>query len=83
MRRIMFLDPESISEVKFAARGILVPFRGRHLVFAGVMPLELRRIEEFFSFPDFFFAIFADIKWKLGLFFCSKMLQFQFAFQCD
>jgi hypothetical protein len=32
MRRIMFLDPESISEVKFAAGGILVPFRGRHLV---------------------------------------------------
>jgi hypothetical protein len=33
MRRIMFLDPGSISEVKFAAGGILVPFRGRHLVY--------------------------------------------------
>jgi hypothetical protein len=33
MRRIMFLDPESISEVKFAAGDILVLFRGRHLVF--------------------------------------------------
>jgi hypothetical protein len=32
MRRIMFLDPEPISEVKFAAGGTLVPFRGRHLV---------------------------------------------------
>jgi hypothetical protein len=30
----MFLDPESIFEVKFAAGGILVPFRGRHLVFS-------------------------------------------------
>jgi hypothetical protein len=35
MRRIMFLDPESISEVKFAAGGILVPFRGRYLVNIG------------------------------------------------
>jgi hypothetical protein len=32
----MFLDPESISEVKFAAGGILVPFRGRHLVAAAL-----------------------------------------------
>jgi hypothetical protein len=26
------------------------------------MPLELRRISEFFSFPNFFFAIFANIR---------------------
>jgi hypothetical protein len=32
MKRIMFLDLGSISEAKFAAGGILVPFRGRHLV---------------------------------------------------
>jgi hypothetical protein len=34
MKRILFLDPESISEVKFAAGGILVPFRGKHLVYS-------------------------------------------------
>jgi hypothetical protein len=36
-----------------------------------------------FSFPDFFFAVFAATALKLGILLCSKELQFQFAFQHD
>jgi hypothetical protein len=48
------------------------------LIFARVTCLGLKRIEEFFSFPDFF-----STGLKLGLLLCNKELQFQFAFQCD
>jgi hypothetical protein len=46
-------------------------------------PLNLEEFLKIFSFPDFFFSIFAAIALKLGLLLCSKELQFQFAFQCD
>jgi hypothetical protein len=35
-------------------------------------PLNLEEFQEFFSFPDFFFAISGDIALKLGLLLCSK-----------
>jgi hypothetical protein len=36
-----------------------------------------------FSFPDFFYAIFAANGLKLGVLLCSQELLFQFAFWCD
>jgi predicted Rdx family selenoprotein len=45
-------------------------------------PLNLKEFENFSVFRTFF-AIFANIRLKLGLLFCSNELQFQFTFQCD
>jgi hypothetical protein len=42
-------------------------FRCDSLIFARVTCLELRKIEEFFSFPDFFFYIFASFLQLFGL----------------
>ena len=48
-------------------------------------PWNLNRISDFFSFPDVFFTIFADIGLKLGVLLCSQEteLLFQIEFQCD
>ena len=47
-----------------------------HWFFSRVTCLGLRRIEEFFSFPDFFSYIFAAIGLKLGLKSSSSSLRF-------
>jgi hypothetical protein len=46
-------------------------------------PLNLEEFKNFSVFRTFFFAIFADVRLKLGLLFCNNELHFQFTFQFD
>jgi hypothetical protein len=46
-------------------------------------PWNLAEFQNFFSFPDFFWAIFVAIGLKLNVLLCSQELLFQFAFWVD
>jgi hypothetical protein len=55
------------------------------MIFARAKPLNLWKFLELIAFWIFFFDIFAGtcIALKFCLLFCSKELQFLFAFWCD